>query len=196
MLQATSNPSGVIGLKQEKWRKTIQGWKQAVRGDRCIVIGDLNLYYEKLQQPESYQVKMVDVVKNLIETMGFYRVITGITRSWATVRAGSDHNLITVRVRMNDRVLTRQEVEKRIRRNMDTDWLKNHMKEVDWSELLLYIQLDVINGILEKEIQDAMDTVVPVKVIQVRRNYRKWVNTDQKDKRGKIVRKCGGLGRV
>ena len=56
--------------------------------------------------------------------------------------------MISVRVRLKDKVSTRQEIEKRVRKNMDPDSLKKHMKEIDWTELLMCEDVDIINGIL------------------------------------------------
>ena len=130
---------------------------------------------------------MVDRVKSEMETCGFFQIIKGFTRTWPhqrdtavdhcwsnsedrvinhsnVVRAGSDHNVIAIRVRMKDRVLTRRVIEKRVRKNLDLDQLKRHMSEVDWTDLLESNNIDVINGIMEKEVQEALDEVAPIKI--------------------------------
>ena len=207
LLQGTPNMSGSVQHQHERWRKTIQSWKTAARKDRCIIIGDFNLDYGRWQQPDHHQVQMVNRVKNEIETLFFLllQIMRGITRSmnhqedsiidhcWTNAveriishsneARGSDHNFISVRARYKDRVLDKQDIIKRVRRNMDTEWLKEHMKGVDWTELLESMNVNVINGILEHEIVTALvDRVTPLKVIQVRSIYKNWVSSSLKEK--------------
>ena len=183
----------------------MNSWKAAARGHKCVLIGDINLDNLKWNDPEARHVKMVDIVKNTIETIGFCQVISGFTRSWPqqqdsavdlcwtndiervinhsnSIRSGSDHNVITVWVRMKDRILDIREKEKRMWKNMDPVMLKDMVKNADWTELLLSDNIDVMNGILEKVICDALDKVAPMKVVQTRRNFKNWVTNDLKDK--------------
>ena len=167
--------------------------------------GDMNLDYSSWQNPEQRQARMIDLVKTELEPRGFYQMVTNVTRYWPhqedslvdhcwsntedrvisysnELRTGSDHNIISVRVRMKDRIMTVQEVQRRMRRNLDTKQLIEDMKEVDWKDLLLSKNVDVINDILEAAIRDTLDRHAPVKTVQVRGNFRSWVGPDLKDK--------------
>ena len=97
---------------------------------------------------------------------------------------GSDHNMIFVRVRLRDRTLPMQEVEKRMRKDLDPEQLKRELQNCDCTELLQSNNVDVINGILETAIRGALDKFTPVKTVQVRRGYRSWVTEDLKNLMG------------
>ena len=189
----------------DRWRRIVNSWKAAAKDERCIVTGDMNLDYSNWQNPEQRQARMVELVKTEVEPLGFYQMVTNITRSWPqqedslvdhcwsntenrvisysnVLMTGSDHNLISVLVRMKDKMNTVQEVQRRLRRSLDTKELIEEMKEVDWKDLLLSKNIDVINGILEEAIRVRLDRQAPVKTIQVRGNFKSWVSLDLKNK--------------
>ena len=203
--RGTINNSDAPSLQQARWSKAVNAWRSAATGQKCVLIGDINLDHLRWSDPESRNVKMVDMVKNTIETMGFCQLISGFTRAWPNqqdsavdhcwtnvtdrvinhsnvVRTGSDHNVISIRLRMKDRVLDIREKEKRIRKNMDPEHFKELVKQADWTELLLSDNIDVMNGILEKVIRDALDEVAPIKTIQTRKNFKNWISQDLKNK--------------
>ena len=180
-------------------------WKTASRNEKCIVTGDLNFDFAKWMDPDPRHSNMVDLMKSEIEVEGFFQLIKEYTRTWPNqedsivdhvwsnsvdrvishmncVRAGSDHNTISVRVRMKDRAIAVQVVEKRMRKNLDNEKLINDLKKVDWSGVLLSNNVDKINGALEKDIRAMLDSQDPVKIIQVRKGYRSLVNSDLKSK--------------
>ena len=204
-------PRGTINLtdapaqQQDRWRRQVQCWKAASKKGKCIIVGDLNLDYTRWTDPEPNQVKMVDRVKGEIETCGFYQMVTGTTRAWPqtrdsavdhiwsneveriishsnVVRTDSDHNVLAVRVRLKDRIIPRQEIEKRMRKDFDQKAVIDYMKQVDWTDLLRSEDVDSMNGILEKEIQTALDRVAPIRTVQVRKNFKNWVDTELKSK--------------
>ena len=99
-----------------------------------------------------------------------------------TVRAGSDHNVIAIMMRMKDRVICRQEIMKRMRKNMNSLRAQQSMRNVDWLDLFKSNYVNIVNNILETKILEVLDKEAPMKVVQVRRNYRKWVNNDLRGK--------------
>ena len=118
-----------IQREQEKrWCKIVKNWKAAGQKSKCVIIGDLNLDYNRWEDPEQHLVQMVDLTKEHIETEGFSQLITGITRVWrdqtdSTLdhiwvncpqrvvnhsnlkRGSSDHNVITVIINCSDMVI-------------------------------------------------------------------------------------------
>ena len=150
--RGTRNLTGTPALQLERWRRMVKIGKTAARHEKCIVTGDLNLDFVKWLDPEPRHSSMVDLVKTEIEVEGFCQLIKTITRSWPnqedsivdhvwtnsvdrvishmnSVRAGSDHNTISVRVRMKDRNFEVQEVEKRLRKNLNHEKLVNDLKK-------------------------------------------------------------------
>ena len=112
--------------KQEiRWKLIVKNWQRAGRDHKCVIIGDLNLDFNKREDPELHHVNMIEEVQTKIETEGFSQIITGVTRSWRTQEdslldhvwttcplrivshgnistGASDHNIINVTVAMKD----------------------------------------------------------------------------------------------
>ena len=175
-----------------------------IRNARCIVLGDLNLDFLKWNDPISHQ-RLVELTKQEIETTGFSQIINTVTRSWPgqddsivdhcwtndverivchanSVRADSDHNLITVSTRMKDRVIMRQEIMIRKRKNMNLERIKSRSMELDWETFYRTTDVNKMAGILEENILSVLDSEVPLRKIQVRKNYCSWIDETLKDK--------------
>ena len=184
--RGTQNLTGTPQQQLDRWRRTVLSWKSVSKDAKCTVVGDLNLDYVNWLDPRAGQVEMVNLVKNELENRGFFQLITTITRTWPQqedslvdhiwsnsvdrvishsndIRASSDHNVISIRLRMKDRVIRVQEVQKRMRKELDQKKLVEDIKKVDWTELLQSKSIDVINGILESEIRKVLDIQAPIK---------------------------------
>ena len=48
----------------ERWRQIVNNWRAATNGGNTIIMGDLNLDFEKWGNPRYAHIKMVDLVKN------------------------------------------------------------------------------------------------------------------------------------
>ena len=125
------NVSNDPNLQLDRWNQMLTGWIAAAAGDaNCIIIGDLNLDYLTWNNPDGRLLRMTDRTKAEVETLGFSQLIRGFTRSWPgvrdtcvdhiwtntlgrivshsnVVRAGSDHNVISVIVRLKEKVILR-----------------------------------------------------------------------------------------
>ena len=203
--QGTPNLSNDPNRQLARWNTLLEGWKAAAAGDApCLIIGDINLDYLKWDQPEFHVARMVERTKLEIETLGFSQLVRSFMRTWPDqddscvdhiwtncqdrvaghtnmIRSGSDHNVITVLMRMKDRILCRQEILKRSRKDMCNRRAQESMRNVEWGDLYGSNDINVINSILETKILEVLDREAPLKVCQIRKNYRKWVSKELKD---------------
>ena len=135
--------------------------------DDITVLGDTNLDYFRWLQPEYGVAKMVDRVKEDIETLGFGQIIQGVTRTWPgqpdslidqcwmnslgriiyyrnIERAFSDHNLIIVSFRTKRRIEDKHEVVKREMKIFYTKIYREEIAKIDWRDLYQSGDLDEI----------------------------------------------------
>ena len=69
--------------EQERcWDKIVNRWRNIGRTNRCFILGDINLDFNRWSNPEQHLDNMVEVTKEVIEMSGFEQLITGITRQW------------------------------------------------------------------------------------------------------------------
>ena len=164
-----------------------------------LIIGDLNLDFVKWDLPDLHNSLMVQMIKDEIEMIGFVQLVRNITQLWPgqedsivdnvwtnkpdrivshsnVIQAGSDHNVISVLMRMKDRIINKQEIYKRSRRNMNSQHAKDKMSNFDWSNLYQSKDVNIINYILVSNIITVLDEEAPLKTVQVRKNYKKWVD--------------------
>ena len=85
ILQDDRDDSGNPARQLDRLNKFVESWKKAEKGNDVIVLGDVNLDYVKWSQPEAAQTRMVDKIKNEVETLGFHQMVEKITRSWKGV---------------------------------------------------------------------------------------------------------------
>ena len=76
---------------------------------------------------------------------------------------------------MKDKTQQRLEILKRVRRDMDSQRMKDRMKTVDWKGLYESKDINVINASLEEKILEAYDQEAPLKVVQVRKSHKNWL---------------------
>ena len=180
--------------QMERWRGFVRMWVKAARKYEVVVVGDVNLDYLRWETPDRAKVKMVDLVKEEIETLGFYQLVEGMTRCWNAqpdslidhcwsnvpqklvyhknvVRAFSDHNLIVENFRTKDRLENRHDIVKRLRKNMDISIYKSNIAQIDWTEVY---ESTVMNSTFVDKISKVLDDLAPIKKLQ-RRNYKSWV---------------------
>ena len=154
-------------------------------------------------QSEGLLTKLIDKVKDEVETIGFVQLVEGATRSWSNqpdslidqcwlnapirlvhhknlVRAFSDHNIIVTLVRTKDRLEDSQSIVKRYRKNWDPIDYREEVKKIDWSNLMASKNVDIVNDILVTELSKILDKMAPIKTFQQRKNYRSWMTEDLK----------------
>ena len=189
--------------QDHRWHRFINNWKIAAVNNDVIVIGDTNLDYLRWTQPSQKHERMVQEMKDEIETLGFHQMIQGMTRAWSgqedslidqcwmnspgrliysknVVRSFSDHNLIMVSFRTKNKLENRHEILKRERKNFDKIKYKNDIQSIDWSGFYESENIDYLNSFFEREVLKILDEAAPLKIFQRRRKYRNWVSEDIK----------------
>ena len=185
-------------------RMFIETWKQAAAtGSDVLVLGDFNLDFSNWGQPKQSHTKMVDLIKNEIEILGFHQQTQGLTWSlngqpeslidhvWMNSperltyiknipRKFSDHNLIILSFRTKDKIKNNHDFLKRERKNFNLENYQLKMPQIDWREFYLAEDIDIMNSIFEKEVLNILDSEAPLKKFQSRTKYRKWVSEDVK----------------
>ena len=204
LLQPTPNTSDDMKLQIIRWRRTVLDWKRAARNNKCIVLGDINLDYMKWNLNDYRLKKLVQIVKDDIETEGFFQLLGKITRSWPgqtsslvdhiwtntpgsimttsnIVRAASDHNCISAVVRTKDRQEQEHEVTRRDRRKMDLERYKRRISNIDWTYFYLCRDINILNNIFVNKMGTILEEDAPLRTLQIRRNHKSWLSQDMKD---------------
>ena len=191
--------------QEDRFEKVIRKWSNTSRNTNCIVIGDLNLDHLRWSNPPQHHEKMVNLLKDNIETSGFVQLVEGWTRTWQnqedslldhiwsncdarTVkvvnesRGASDHNLVGIQVSLKDLKLGGQNQIKRVWKDYDEKRCISKFRNTVWSDILLEADLDVVNTMIEDRICSIMDTEAPLKTVQTRTKYLNWLSDTTKTK--------------
>ena len=141
---------------------------------------------------------MVDRSKTEFESAGFVQIIKGIIRTWKgqtdslvdqcwlnqsskvishqnDVCASSDHNLITVIMRIKNKKLGVQVLQKRVWKNFCP---ATYRAEIDWTDFYREKDQNVMNTIFEENVGTILEKHAPLKCIQLRKHYRNWLDDD------------------
>ena len=185
-----------------RWTKFVETWVNAARSNQDImVIGDVNLDSLTWATPTPAHTRMVDLIKQQIETLGFYQMVQGATRSWPGVayslvdpvwlncpgrqiyvknleRAFSDHNLVVVSMRTKNLNEDRHDFWVRDRRNWDPEAYSEEIQKIDWSDLLETTNVDLIYSKFQDKILPVIDKMAPWKAHQARSSSNSWM-TDE-----------------
>ena len=65
---------------------------------------------------------------------------------------------------------------------MNQQRVGDRMRNCDWEELLASRDINTVNNILETRILKVLDDEAPLRVRQIRKNCRNWVNSGLKEK--------------
>ena len=189
LYQHDPNLSGSPQQQNARWFKFVDKWKAAARQGDVIVLGDVNLDYFKWGCPDNSHKRMVDKVKEEVETLGFNLIVQGFTRTWPgvpdslvdhcwmnsqnrliyyrnIVRSFSDHNLLIVSFRTKNKNMDKHDIVKRERKGLDLLLYKNEIAKIDWTELYAASDIDKINSIFEEKVLGVLDAMAPVKAFQ------------------------------
>ena len=127
LFKGTPNPNKEDSAQLGRLNQIMDYWKLAARDPLYILIGDLNIDYLKSHSPSQAHTRMVDRIRDGMESKGFTQVIKGHTRSWRGQtdslvdhcwldkperlvsfanedRASSDHNHISDIIRTKDKL--------------------------------------------------------------------------------------------
>ena len=96
------------------------------------------------------------------------------------VHGGSDHNYIEVTVSAKEVVAGGYNVKKRVWKNYNKDRMIESFKRVDWSSIHQETNVDLANSLLEQKILEILNFEAPMRVVQTRTNFRKWISEDTK----------------
>ena len=137
-------------------------------------MGDLNIDYIKWNKPDYRLKKLVQMIKTQIETIGFCQLVNKVTRKWPgqpssiidhlwtnspgnimsvsnLLRTSSDHNVISAIIRTKDRQEHSHDITRRDRSNFNFLSYKSKIQKIDWSELFVSNNIDIINDIFVKK---------------------------------------------
>ena len=78
-------------------------------------------------------------------------------------------------IRLKGKNAKRLETHRRCYRNFDPVIYRSRLANVDWEEMYAIEDVDVANEFLEGKIIAIMDDLCPIKVIQFKKNYKRWV---------------------
>ena len=204
LLQTQPNNTDEWSLQVGRWKKTLESWKKATKNCKSIIIGDLNIDFLQWSEPSYRGKKLVQMMKNEIETSGFCQLITSFTRSWPgvpstivdhiwtdspesimstsnTVRSASDHNVITAVLRTKNRKLHVHDITKRNMKNFNLTTYRNKIQAIDWREFYSSQDINVLNDIFVRKVGDILEEVAPLKTYQYRKNFKNWVTPELKN---------------
>ena len=166
-------------------------------------MGDLNMDYAKWNHNDNPNQRLIQLVKDEIETIGFSQQIVTETRAWKgqassildhiwsnapgrlifsknVKRSFSDHNLLWTQFKTKEKVKTRHNFWKRERRNLDEDRYRLKMSQINWSEFYDCDNLDLKNSLFEENILKVLNSEAPLNKFQSRTMFRKWISPELK----------------
>ena len=196
--QMNDNAQIKLQKQEQRWKRWMDQWKLASRAANCYVVGDLNLDHLRWGSPDSSQENMIDAVKNDIETAGFIQLIRDYTRSmsnqadscldhvWTNsshkvsrhfnnIKGESDHNLIGVDIATGNIRLGGQNIRKRNWKNFDVEAFKKAVEQTDWSDIFESENVELANSEFEDRMRTILDSLCPMKVVQLRAKYNSWI---------------------
>ena len=71
-----------------------------------------------------------------------------------------------------------QEVQKRVWKHFDPDRFREKIGRIDWSEFFNCVNIDILNDIFEEKVIGVLEEEAPMKFIQTRNNFVKWLDED------------------
>ena len=198
----TDSLSDVNQLK--RWFLFIEKWKLAARRGDVTIVGDVNLDFLRWGAPSQRNEKMIDKTKTEIETIGFHQIVEGATRFWADQtescvdhiwmnslgrlafyrnikRTFSDHNLLLLAFWTKDKLVNKNEIVRRDRKNFDEKNYKTKLSMIDWTGFFESTNLDHINNMFEEKVSEVLNSVAPIKIIQRRKKFKNWVSDSVKN---------------
>ena len=72
MLQDDEDESGTDDAQNERWYKFINTWTRAAVNQDTVIVGDVNLDFLSWSTPISRHSRMIEKMKNEVETLGLY----------------------------------------------------------------------------------------------------------------------------
>ena len=203
LLQKQPNNTDDWELQLDRWKRTVDSWRKASKDAKCVLIGDLNINYLNWDLPNYRLKKLVQKVKDEIETLGFAQLIKTITRAWPgqpsslvdhlwtnapdsvmstnnAVRASSDHNVISAILRTKDRREHVHDTRRRNMKNFNLSRYRGKIENIDWKDLYESKNINIVNDIFVHKVGTILDEEAPLKNFQFRKNYINWLSPELK----------------
>ena len=186
-----------------RWKIFINQWTTANRLGDCIIIGDTNLDHLKWANPDPVNTVMTNLVKDGPETEGAIQMIAGATRFWPhqnpslidqiwancpqrilTAKniqySSTDHNIIEVTIKLKGKIGAPKVIRKRCNKNWNSETYKSMVEEIDWTSMYNSTNVSQTYGIFEENLRKILDKIAPMKTVQLRNNYKPWIDDDLK----------------
>ena len=95
-------------------------------------------------------------------------------------RGRSDHNVVTMRIRIKGNNNPAREVLARDRREFNEDMFKNKIRDIDWTDLYDIKEVNAAYGMFEERFLNILDNMAPVKKSQIRNKVTLWISIETK----------------
>ena len=164
--------------------------------------------------------KLVQILKDEIVTLGYGQLVEKVTRSWPgvpstlvdhiwtnsadsilqttnSVRAASDHNMISATIRTKNRKIHVHDMTRRNKSKMDLDRYRMKIKNIDWKELFESQDINIVNDIFVKKVGEILDEEAPFQNVQHRNFFLDWLTPELKtqmtlrDSKREVARRSG-----
>ena len=201
--QQDPNNSAAPAEQEARWSLFINQWLRANTMGPCIIIGDTNLDLTKWDTPDQINAKMVELVKDNIETLNYSQMIQGVTRFWRNqapsaidqvwtsepkkklstlniTRSVGDHNLIGVKIRIKGRDNSCQKIVKRDRKKFNPPEFRRRISQINWSPMYIMKDINLANNYFEDQVISILDELAPIRASQPRKNPNNWVEDTTK----------------
>ena len=96
-------------------------------------------------------------------------------------RAVSDHNVITVKIRIRGKDNPAREILIRDKKHFDTNLFKQQIALIDWTEVYNCLDVNSAYGIFEEKYLEKLNAMAPFKKSQVRNRVTPWVSETTTD---------------
>ena len=80
--QANKPDSADPDSQVQRWRKFTQQCMEAEKNSTCLIIGDTNIDHLKWGAPDNGHIALTDLMKNVVEILGFSQLVVNATRFW------------------------------------------------------------------------------------------------------------------
>ena len=205
-LKQANQSSKTPAAQLERWIIFIDQWERALAtGLECHVLGDCNIDAQIFNRADlantSYNNTFKPMVEKLFERIfphGFSQLVTAPTRQnsildhyycnrpsnispvLAEQRGGSDRKLIIATRYAKPIIKQQRYVTKRCYKDFKPEEFKAAVQNILWLELYQCEDVDQAVDILTKNITSILDTMAPVRKIQVRSRFAPWLSTETK----------------
>ena len=189
----------------EMWEKVLK------EGKEVMVLGDINLDFLKWTRrnlpanDSSVRLKQLnELIFSRIFPLGVSQLVTTATRVspadppsgldhiytnrpdkcsdvQAELNGGSDHKVLKITRFSKAHVRSARYVRKRSYKNFCPDKFSEAVKQISWFELYMCDSPTQAADILTKKLSDILDTLAPVKTIQIRTKYAAWLSDTTKE---------------